>query len=223
MRADELLTIDWTTVATFATAIGTLVLAVATFAAVRSANKAARVAEAGFRVSLRPVLVTSKLEDPVQKVTWIGDHWSHVGGSEASIELAEDGNIYLVISVRNVGAGIAVMFGWSFMPELAYSDVPHADPDTFRMQSRDIYIAAGDVGFWQAAIRDTSDPGYAALSKDIRDMQPFTIELLYGDHEGGQRTITRFGLVPRRLGDSRELRWFPATSRHWSLDRPDPR
>ena len=223
MRDDVALTIDWTTVATFATAIGTLVLAVATFAAVRSANMAARVAEAGFRVSLRPVLVTSKLEDPVQKVTWIGDHWSHVGGSEASIELAEDGNIYLVISLRNVGAGIAVMFGWSFMPELAYSDVPHADPDTFRMQSRDIYIAAGDVGFWQAAIRDTSDPGYAALSKDIREMQPFTIELLYGDHEGGQRTITRFGLVPRRIGEGGELRWFPATSRHWPLDRPDPR
>ena len=92
MVASELvLTIDWTTVATFATAIGTLVLAVATFAAVRSANKAARVAEAGFRVSLRPVLVTSKLEDPVQKVTWIGDHWSHVGGSEASIELGRMG------------------------------------------------------------------------------------------------------------------------------------
>jgi hypothetical protein len=217
------LTIDWTTVATFATAIGTLVLAVATFAAVRSANKAARVAEAGFRVSLRPVLVTSKLEDPMQKVTWIGDHWSHVGGSQASIEMGEDGNIYLVISLRNVGNGIAVMFGWSFMPELAYSHVPHADPEAFRMQSRDIYIAAGDVGYWQAAIRDTSDPGYPALSKDIKELQPFTIELLYGDHEGGQRTITRFGLAPRRMGDSGELRWIPGTSRHWYLDRPDPR
>jgi hypothetical protein len=61
------------------------------------------------------------------------------------------------------------------------------------------------------------------LSKDIREIQPFTIELLYGDHEGGQRTITRFGLVPRRVGDSGEVRWFPATSRHWPLDRPDPR
>ena len=38
-------TIDWATIATFATAIGTLVLAVATFAAVRSANLSARVAE----------------------------------------------------------------------------------------------------------------------------------------------------------------------------------
>ena len=46
MRAAVVLTIDWSTVATFATAFGTLVLAVATFAAVRSANRAARVSEA---------------------------------------------------------------------------------------------------------------------------------------------------------------------------------
>ena len=67
-----LATVDWTTVASFATAVGTLVLAIATFAAVRSANRSARVAEAGFQVSLRPVLVTSRLEDPMQKVRWIG-------------------------------------------------------------------------------------------------------------------------------------------------------
>ena len=96
------LTIDWTTTATFATAIGTLVLAVATFAAVRSANRAARVAERGFLVSTRPLLVSSKLEDPIQKVRWIDDHWAQVGGSQASVE-SEDGNMYLAVSLRNVG------------------------------------------------------------------------------------------------------------------------
>jgi hypothetical protein len=59
------------------------------------------------------------------------------------------------------------------------------------------------------------------LSKDINDIQPFTIDVLYGDHEGGQRTITRFGMIPRRDGDV--TRWFPSVARHWSLDRPDPR
>lgn len=42
-------TTDWATIATFATAIETLVLAVATFAAVRSSNRSARVAEASFQ------------------------------------------------------------------------------------------------------------------------------------------------------------------------------
>ena len=38
-------------------------------------------------------------------------------------------------------------------------------------------------------------------------MQPFTIDLLYGDHEGGQRTITRFGMIPHADGD--DTKWFP--------------
>ncbi len=69
------------------------------------------------------------------------------------------------------------------------------------MQTRDLYIAPADIGFWQAAIREAGDPDYAALSRDIQDMQPFTIDVLYGDHEGGQRTITRFGMIPLQTGD----------------------
>ncbi len=213
-------TIDWATIATFATAVGTLVLAAATFAAVRSANRSARVAEASFLVNLRPVLVTSRLDDAPQKIRWVDDHWAHLDGSQAIIEFV-DGSIYLAISVRNVGSGLAVTFGWSVMTELVHGDTPHADPEQFRMQTRDLYIPAGDVGFWQGAIRDREDPAYAALSKDINDIQPFTIDVLYGDHEGGQRTITRFGMIPRRDGDV--TRWFPSVARHWSLDRPDPR
>jgi hypothetical protein len=212
---------NWTTAATFATAIGTLVLAIATFAAVRSANRSARIAEAAFEVGLRPVLVTSRLEDPLQKVRWVDDHWAAIAGSQASAEFV-DGNIYLAISVRNVGSGLAVLFGWSALTELARTpDVQHAAPEDFRMQTRDLYIAPGDVGFWQAAIREASDPDYAALSRDIREREPFTIDLLYGDHEGGQRTITRFGMIARQSGD--EVKWIPSVARHLNLDRPDPR
>ena len=64
-------------------------------------------------------------------------------------------------------------------------------------------------------------PTTPPLSKDIREQRPFTIDVLYGDHEGGQHTITRFGIFPRQDGD--ETKWFPAVSRHWNLDRPDPR
>jgi hypothetical protein len=211
---------DWATIATFATAIGTLVLAVATFAAVRSANLSARVAEASFQANLRPVLVTSRLEDPPQKIRWIDDHWARLEGNQAIIEFI-DGSIYLAISVRNVGSGLAVTIGWNVMTELAYGDTPHAEPEQFRMQTRDLYIPAGDIGFWQGAIREAGDPDHAALSKDINEVQPFTIDVLYGDHEGGQRTVTRFGMFPRQDGDV--TRWFPSVARHWNLDRPDPR
>jgi len=195
------------------------VLAVATFAAVHSANRAARVAEAAFQANLRPVLVPSRLEDPVQKIRWI-DHWAVLQPSQGYVEVV-DGNIYLAISVRNVGAGLAVPIGWYIFTEIQYGVNDHVDPDQFRMQQRDLFVGGGDFGFWQAAIREANDPYYVALSRDVRDGEQFTIDLLYGDHEGGQRTISRFNMVPVRVDD--EMRWYPTIVRHWNLDRADPR
>lgn len=53
------------------TSLGTLVLAAVTVGAVRSANRAARVAERSLLAGLRPVLLTSTLDDRVEKVIWI--------------------------------------------------------------------------------------------------------------------------------------------------------
>jgi hypothetical protein len=211
---------DWSTIATLATAVGTLVLAVATFAAVRSANRAARVAEAAYQVNLRPVLVPSRLQDPVQKVRWMDDHWAHLDGGQGSAELI-DGSIYLAISVRNVGAGIAVPFGWTLREGASTGDVPHAEPEQFRAHVRDLWVAPSDTGFWQAAIRNSSDPDHLWLSRAVSDRHAFTVEVLYGDNDGGQRTITRFAMVP--FSSQHGCRWYPTVSRHWNLDRPDPR
>jgi hypothetical protein len=63
---------DWTTVSSLATGVGTLVLAVATFASVRSANRAARAAERSLLAGLRPLLVPSRLQDADQKVFFLG-------------------------------------------------------------------------------------------------------------------------------------------------------
>ncbi|HWD54464.1 MAG TPA: hypothetical protein VG346_05045 [Acidimicrobiales bacterium] len=212
--------LDWSTVATLATAVGTLVLAIATFAAVRSANRAARISEAAYRANLRPVLVTSRLDDPVQKIRWMDNHWARVEGSQASVEVTDE-NIYLAASLRNVGSGLAVPMGWSVMEGAQNSTVPHRDPEQFRMQTRDLLVAAGDVGFWQAAIRDHGDPDFKWLCRVVSEVQTFTLDLLYGDNEGGQRTITRFGMIPLQVDGN--TRWYPSTARHWNLDRPDPR
>ncbi len=211
---------DWATVASFATAIGTLVLAIATFASIRSANRSARVAEEAFRVNLRPVLVTSRLDDPVQKIRWMDNHWARLDGAQGIVQLIDD-RIYMAISLRNAGPGLAVAVGWAVVPHIANADTPHLQPDQFRRQTRDLYIAPNDVGFWQAAIREPSDPDYAGLRKDIETAEPFTVELLYGDHEGGQRTITRFGMIPYQTDDA--CTWYPDVALHWNLDRPDPR
>ena len=142
---------DWTiTAASAATAAGTLILAVATFSSVRSAQRAARATEAALLAGIRPVLVASHLEDASQKVRFLDDHWAHVEGGRATVEVTDDA-VYLLVSLRNVGNGL-------------------------------------------------------------------TLDILYGDHQGGQRTISRFVLTPVSDG-----RWLAAVGRHWNLDRPDPR
>src|SRR4029077_17466414 len=104
--------LSWPTWASLATAAGTLVLAVATFASVRSANRSARIAEQALQEQRRPVLVASRLDDPLQKINFIDGHWVRVAASGAVAE-HQDGNTYLAISVRNMGAGIGVLQGWS--------------------------------------------------------------------------------------------------------------
>jgi hypothetical protein len=211
---------DWATTASLATAGATLVLAAGTFASVRSANRAARTAERALLAGLRPVLVPSRLEDPSDKIMWADNHWAKLNGGRASIELI-DGNIYLAMSLRNVGAGIAVLQGWS--PRLDYRPgQPHADVDQFRRQGRDLYIPASGIGFWQGAVRDADDDSYEGLVAAIKERQRFVIEVLYSDHEGGQRTISLFSVIPREGGDDPD-QWLCTVARHWNLDRPDPR
>ena len=69
---------DWATISALATAGGTLILAIATFASVRSANRAARVAEQSLLTNLRPLLTTSRLEDPGEKVGFADDHYMRI-------------------------------------------------------------------------------------------------------------------------------------------------
>jgi len=190
---------DWSTAASLATAAGTLVLAVATFVSVRSANRAARVAERTLMAGIRPLLVPSRPQDPEQKI-----------GFQA---------IYLVISLRNVGSGLGVLHGWRFHPERVLSGGDgHPPVEDFHRLGRDIYVPATEMGFWQGAFRDPADPDFAAARDAITGRRPMTVDLLYGDYEGGQRVISRFAVIP--VGEDR---WLATVARHWNLDRPDPR
>ena len=96
--------------------------------------------------------------------------------------------------------------------------MPHGDPEDYRRLTRDLYVPAGDRGFWQGAFRDTDDPDYAEAAAAIEARRPITVDLLYGDHEGGQRMISRFALIPRS-----DEGWMAVVGRHWNLDRDDPR
>ena len=213
-----LLATDLSAISAFVTGAGTLVLAAATFAAVRSSNRSARIAEAALQEQRRPLLAQSRLEDPVQKLMFVEGHWVSAPGGRAAAELRE-GSVYLGISVRNVGSGMAVCQAWAVRPGFSSSrQLPSPAPEEeFRGQTRDLYIPAGDVGMWQGALRHPEDPVRAATAEAIEARQPITIELLYSDQVGGQRTITRFGLIPT------DDAWLTSVSRHWYLDWEGPR
>jgi hypothetical protein len=207
---------DWATISALATAGGTLVLAFATFASVRSANRASRTAERALLANLRPLLTTSRLDDPMQKVGFADDHWLRTPGGMGQAEIT-DGAVYLTISLRNAGSGLAVLHGWVLYPDRNLTN-EHASPDQFRRLTRDLYIAPGELGFWQGAIREADDPDLPVATQQIQARKVMTIDVLYGDQEGGQRMISRFALLPRDDGQ-----WFAAVGRHWNVDRADPR
>jgi hypothetical protein len=123
------------------------------------------------------------------------------------------------MSLRNVGSGMAVLHGWHSVARGVHADEPHAEPEQFRTQTRDLYLPPGDVGFWQGAFRDPSEPGYPELCEAIQERRRVSVELLYGDHEGGQRVVSRFALTSGGNGSV----WLSSVGRHWNLDRPDPR
>jgi hypothetical protein len=161
---------DWATVASLATAGGTLVLAVATFASIRSANRSARIAERAARAAgrsllagQRPLLVSSRLEDPEQELQFTEGKLLTVPGGEA------------------------------------------------------IYVPPGDVGFWQAALRDPTAEVFKAVGAAIEASEPLVISVLYGDFEGGQRVISQF--ILRHQGQQ----CLVSAGRHFQLDQPDPR
>jgi hypothetical protein len=209
---------DWVTISSLATAGGTLVLAVATFSSVRSANRSARLAELSLLTGMRPVLIPSREEDPPIRVRFGDEHSLTVNGHRGAMEYA-DGNIYMAIGLRNGGTGLAVLHGW----RAAAVDREHMQvrpsEDDFRRQQLDLYIPAGDTGYWQGAIRDANDPSHEGIRVALGSRSRVAVDLMYGDHEGGQRTIARFAVGPDP--ETGELR--SQVIRYWNVDRDDPR
>jgi hypothetical protein len=208
---------DWATVAEIGTAAGTLVLAAATFAAVRSSNSSARLAERTLQSAIKPLLIPSKASDEEQKVGFADNHWVHVAGGRGTAEVTDEA-IYWTLSLRNVGPGLALLNAWKFYPDRLVGEAQRPDHRDFHRLTRDLYIPSGDLGFCQGAFRDPADPAFAEAESMIGRRESFTIDLLYGDVEGGQRTISRFSFTP-----ARDEGWLPAVSHHWNVDRPDPR
>jgi hypothetical protein len=214
--------IEWSTIASLATAGGTLVLALATFASIRSANRSARISEFAARTAersllagQRPLLMNSRLQDPQQKIQYPEGIKLTVDGGMAALEVT-DSVVYLAVSVRNVGAGVAVLHGWHVLVG-RQTERSHPPLEEFTAQNLDIYVAPGDNGLWLSALRDPTADTFQAVTNAVKAGDPLVINLLYGDFEGGQRVITQISL--RQASE----RWLAQATRHFNVDRPDPR
>ena len=126
-------------------------LAVATFSAVRSANRSARIAERSFEIGLRPILAPSRLEDPPQKVMFHDRHWVVLEGGRAVVEVV-DGVVYLAMLVRNVGSGMAIIDVGALpraevvqRPLGGYRGLPTADQGPVDRSRRCRLLAGGDA------------------------------------------------------------------------------
>ena len=137
----------------------------------------------------------------------------------------EKATIYLAIPLRNTGSGLAQLHGYRLdaeQPDRVQSDplgpAQHRrggqapESATFLQQQRDLYIASGEIGFWQAALRDPSSPTFDAVQRALDTRGRLTVDVLYGDLENEQRTITRLRAAPKR-------RWVVALRRCSPLDR----
>ena len=93
----------------------------------------------------------------------------------------------------------------------------HSPLEEFTPQNLDIYVAPGDNGLWLSVLRDPAADIFQAVTEAVKAGETLVVNLLYGDFEGGQRVITQFTL--RHTNE----RWLAHATRHFNVDRPDPR
>jgi hypothetical protein len=75
-------------------------------------------------------------------------------------------------------------------------------------------------------MRDPTMPGYDEVRRSLESGGAIEVDLLYGDHEGGQRTIARFVVAPWPTDDDRPAIEHPMrviVIRYWTVDGHDPR
>jgi hypothetical protein len=155
---------EWVTVASLATALGTLVLR-------------------GSDIRVRPLgeLLSTRRGPGGSYRRTVCPHRSAFtdgGRAPAANELATlevaDGVEYMVISVRNVGTGLAVMHGWHAEVGVQPQKT-HPPLEDFTAQTRDIYVAARDIGFWQGALRDPATAQFKTAAAAIEGGDPMML------------------------------------------------
>ena len=94
----------------------------------------------------------------------------------------------VTVRIAHAGPGLGVIHGWRIEQGRSSAEADRPAADSFHRQGRDLYIATGDTGFWHAAVRAEDHPDRELLMLMIKERARITVDLLFGDSEGGQRT-----------------------------------
>jgi hypothetical protein len=210
---------DAASISQVATAAGTLVLALATFSSIRAARESTRLAERAMLAAQRPLLIPSRVDDPAEKARFGDGVVIKVEGHRGTVHVSDDGGVFLGLSLRNGGAGMAVIHSWHVFAEAERRAARPESIDDFRRQQLDIWIPSGETAVWRGAIRDTTDADNVMVRREAAAGQRIFVDLVYGDIEGGQRSIARFALPT----DAEDNYGRAEVLRYWALDGSDPR
>jgi len=192
------------------------VLGVATFASVRSANRAARAAEGSLLAGLRPAGAVTPPGPPREGLVRrpaLAPHRRrprrHRGDQRGDLP----GHVTAQRRHRHrYPARLGVL------PRTAQRRCrPPRSRSLSAAHARHL-CAGGGHRFLDERIPRPGVRRIRTGAQAIAARQALTIDLLYGDFEGGQCSVTRFGLLP--VGEDG---WLTAAGRHWNIDRPQPR
>ena len=113
----------------------------------------------------------------------------------------DGGGDLLAIALRNAGSGIAVLHGWRMLTgEIRQLD--HRPPEEFTRLTRDLYLGADDLGYWQGSFRDPSSAEYIEALRAIREREPFAMEILLrgrGGRPAADQPLRRPGARQERV------------------------
>ena len=206
-------------------------LAVATFS--RPAGHPFGAGGGAISAPLRSVLTPSRENDPAELVRFGDQQILRLRGHGGAIAVGRDA-VYLALSVRNGGAGLAVIHGWRVKPRPGY--------DTIRDEARvgstaaagrvsppadRPFVSAGDSGYWLGALRDPAEPIYdivrrAATAANVQvDLftgitRPVSAPSSASSWRPGLRRPSQRGRVEQ---DGKRV----IALRYWNVDRDDPR
>ena len=154
-------------------------------------------------------------------------HWTSVPAGGPAGRAGDDA-VYLAMSLRNVGTGMAVIHGWRGLHRRCSSrDDEHSPPEDFRPQTRDLYVPPGDNSFWQGAFRRSNDPEQRHGAEAVERARAVHRRAALRRPRRWAADDQPFALVPRSTAEASRrptpTSGWSRVSRHWNLDRADPR